>query len=63
MKKEARTMTVRYEAIVSAVLEENKAGWMVYFVSPNEAENCESFYRNKSDAEWDALKWEKFNNK
>lgn len=60
--KEARTMTVRYEAIVSPVLDENKAGWMVYFISPNEAENHDQFYRSKSDANWDALKWESKNN-
>jgi len=59
----ARTMNIRYEAIVSAVLEENKAGWMVYFISPNEAENNEQFYRSKSDAEWIAMKWESKNDK
>lgn len=56
-------MTVRYEAFASAWLDENVAGWMVYFVSPNESENYDQFYRNKGDAIEAARKWELKNNK
>jgi hypothetical protein len=55
---------VRYEAIVSAVLEETKAGWMVYFRSPyGELEDRDRFYRNKDDAYLAKKRWESLNDK